>query len=197
MLQLTGSPLLIHTRRCYNSSGLPPLSRDGPCVHPVPRRDLWAGWTQGPSLLKRYALDRDHTNREADELIGVAEARTRDAGDTGLLEEREGILLWAQAAPVVDGGIVVYVDLGEEVLLLVDAAQLRYQARAPETIEGAHLLYNPGSRADQLQVGHKAQLPFAGQRCHRIAPARRDGLGYGWVAACNPAEALARQAMGL
>src|SRR5690242_16094195 len=137
------------------------------------RRARVNGRAEG-ALIPRFGVsvrgDGDAADGEADEVVAVAEGAAGDAGDAGLAEEREDILTGAQLAPVVDGAAVVQIDLGEDMVMLVQPAQLRDQARATVAIEGADAFLQLGMLGEELEVGHVAQLPLGGQAGGAVGP---------------------------
>src|SRR5579885_29738 len=173
-------------------------SQDAACLRPgstqpYERVFSWHAMSARGQLID----DGDDANGEADVVVAVAKAGAGDTGDAGFLEEREGIFALAQLAPVIDGGVVVDVDVFKEMLFRVNALQLCDEARAAQAIETAQLFREPGARAHETDVGHEPQLPFGRHRGHAVGPAGRDGGGQRGVADGDPAKAVARERVRL
>src|SRR5512146_2224904 len=77
--------------------------------------------SDGVTLVYSRLLDRWHgnaANREADEVVAIAEGAPRHARDARLAEQREDILARLELAPVIDGAAIIQIDLREEVIPL-------------------------------------------------------------------------------
>src|SRR5262249_54143852 len=127
----------------------------------------------------------------------VGETAARHACDARLAKKREDVLARFELAPVIDSTAIVGVHLEEEAVLLVHALELVDEACAAVSVERTDALAKVRALGEELDIGHIAQLPVAGQRCGTVGPARADSRSQLRIAKADPAAAVARDRMRL
>src|SRR6266567_1784066 len=71
-----------------------------------------AQWMGKP---RRKHWHRDHRYGETEILVCIPKARARHTSNACHLEQRECIFSWTELTPVIDGGIIIDVNLLEQV----------------------------------------------------------------------------------
>src|SRR5262249_7994444 len=134
-------------------------------------------------------------DREAHKVVAVGETAARHARDARLAEEGENVLARLELAPVVDGAAIVGVHLEEEAVSLVHVLKLAAEACGGVGVEGANALADLWALSEELDIGHVAELPVAGQRGGAVGPARADSRRQLWIAEAHPTTAIAGDRM--